>query len=187
MPVLVMYLVAAVLLLATAGVVFRLFVRRDYRRKGRLTALSSMLETVVFFAYGGFPSIYLASDWPAVYVHPILKGVALLLVAVGLGIVLVGIVKLGILRSLGQGKSELKQSGMYRLSRNPQALGCALYVIGFAVLWPSWYAVGWALMYAPIIHMMVLAEEEYLRGVHSEAYDRYCERVPRYLGFARTP
>jgi protein-S-isoprenylcysteine O-methyltransferase Ste14 len=32
---------------------------------------------------------------------------------------------------------------------------------------------------------MVLTEEEHLRAVHGEAYVRYCERVPRYIGFRR--
>jgi protein-S-isoprenylcysteine O-methyltransferase Ste14 len=39
------------------------------------------------------------------------------------------------------------------------------------------------LMYRAIAHMMVLTEEEHLLDVYDEEYERYCERVPRYLGF----
>jgi protein-S-isoprenylcysteine O-methyltransferase Ste14 len=30
-------------------------------------------------------------------------------------------------------------------------------------------------------HLMVMTEEEHLREVYGEEYERYCERVPRYL------
>ena len=79
------------------------------------------------------------------------------------------------------------QTGLYRLSRNPQIVGGSLLVIGSAVQWPSWYALGWVILYGAITHMMVLTEEEHLSAVHGEAYARYCERVPRYLGFPRRP
>jgi protein-S-isoprenylcysteine O-methyltransferase Ste14 len=50
------------------------------------------------------------------------------------------------------------------------------------VLWPSWYGVGWAILYAVVAHTMVLTEEEHLRDVYGEKFVRYCERVPRYIG-----
>jgi protein-S-isoprenylcysteine O-methyltransferase Ste14 len=61
-------------------------------------------------------------------------------------------------------------------------LSCALIVIGYALLWPTWHSLGWVLLYALIAHVMVITEEEHLRGVHGEAYLRYCQRVPRYFG-----
>ena len=64
-------------------------------------------------------------------------------------------------------------------------MGGALLVAGSAALWPSWYALGWLFLYAAIAHMMVLTEEEHMRNVHGEEYERYCERVPRYLGLPR--
>ncbi len=57
--------------------------------------------------------------------------------------------------------------------------------MGFALLWPSWYAVGWVILYAVIAYTMVLTEEEYLRRAFGAEYERYCRRVPRYLGFPR--
>ena len=58
-----------------------------------------------------------------------------------------------------------------------------LGIIGLALLWPSWYALGWVVLFGLITHTMVLAEEEHLRRMHKEEYDRYCENVPRYIGF----
>jgi len=57
-----------------------------------------------------------------------------------------------------------------------------MMVIGVAVLWPSWYALGWVLL-AAVFHIMVLTEEENLRNVYGEEYTQYCKRVPRYIGF----
>jgi len=36
-----------------------------------------------------------------------------------------------------------------------------------------------------LAHLMILSEEEHLRDVFGEEYERYCERVPRYLGLRR--
>lgn len=63
--------------------------------------------------------------------------------------------------------------------------GLWLYVIGFATLWPSLYALAWALLYVPIIHMMVFTEEAHLHKAYGKEYERYLERVPRYLGLPK--
>ena len=89
----------------------------------------------------------------------------------------------GFPRAMGLEVNVLRQSGPYRLTRNPQLLGYGLVVAGLALLWPSWYALGWASLYPVITHMMVLTEEEHLRSVFGEEYERYCQRVPRYVGF----
>jgi protein-S-isoprenylcysteine O-methyltransferase Ste14 len=91
----------------------------------------------------------------------------------------------GLRRAFGLEVNALKQTGPYRVTRNPQIVGGSLLVIGSAVLWPSWYALGWAVLYAVVAHMMVFTEEEHLRAVFGQEYELYCERVPRYLGFPR--
>jgi protein-S-isoprenylcysteine O-methyltransferase Ste14 len=182
---LTLYLTSAFLLLVAALVAFRLFGRRDYQRKGRPTPFSLFLQTLIFFLWGGFPYIYGPSDWPAVHLGPILEAIGWIALGVGLAVMFAAMAGLGLRRTFGQEPNLLKQTGLYRLTRNPQIVGCGLYGIGFALLWPSWYALGWAVLYAAIAHMMVLTEEEHLRDVHGEAYLRYCERVPRYLGFWR--
>jgi protein-S-isoprenylcysteine O-methyltransferase Ste14 len=58
-------------------------------------------------------------------------------------------------------------------------------VIGCAVLWPSWYALGWVVLYGVIGHVMVLTEEEHLRNVYGEEYTVYCKQIPRYVGIPR--
>jgi len=88
----------------------------------------------------------------------------------------------GLRRAFGLDVSRLLQSGPYRLSRNPQLVFGILLVVGTVILWPSWYAAGWAVLYAVIAHLMVLTEEEHLHAEYGEEYDSSCARVPRYLG-----
>jgi protein-S-isoprenylcysteine O-methyltransferase Ste14 len=173
-----------------AFAVFRIFVRHDYERKGRLTPFSSLLELLICFCYFFFPYIYAPSCWAELWscptpIGPVPRTMGLTSVVVGAAIAFPAMVWLGLRRSVGQEPRVLKETGFYRVTRNPQVMGGALMVIGVAALWPSWYALGWVVLYAVIFHMMVLTEEEHLRTTHGEEYKRYCERVPRYVGFPR--
>jgi protein-S-isoprenylcysteine O-methyltransferase Ste14 len=105
-------------------------------------------------------------------------------IILGLGFLFYGMVVLGLLPSIGRGRKGLTQSGIYRNTRNPQALACGLYVVGFTVLWPSWYAVGWAILNAILIHTMIITEEEHLLRAYGEGYAKYCRDVPRYFSLS---
>ena len=166
-------------------IIFQLLVQRDYLRKGRLTPPALFAQILAFFLWGCFSSIYILPDWPAVHTSPVLEAMGWALVAVGLVATFLAMSRLGPRRTLGQETNELKQTGFYRVPRNPQILAFGLLAIGFVVLWPSWYALGWVFLYAAIAHMMVITEEEHLRNTLGEEYLRYCEHAPRYLGLPR--
>ena len=176
------YFVGTMLLILAGILVFRFLVRRDYRHRGRLSVGVTILQSLLFFTYGGFPAVYLSSDWPKVHVGWFLHGFGLLLLIAGLIFLLLWMIRLGVLTSLGRGMGRLETGGIYRATRNPQALACGSFVLGFSLLWPSWFAVGWMLLYGFLIHLMVLAEEEHLARQFGEEYLDYCSRVPRYLG-----
>lgn len=110
---------------------------------------------------------------------------AMLAIIIGLASVIIAMSGLGLRRTFGQEVQALRQAGLYGLTRNPQIVGYGLVIAGSALLWPSWYALGWVGLYAVIAHLMVVTEEEHLRRVHGKDYARYCERVPRYLGLPR--
>jgi len=177
-----LYLFSYILLLSFGFIVLRRLVPRDYKKHGKLSPFIAFLQALLFFLYGGFPMLYLEKDWPAVsvslFIH--ISGVSLLFI--GLAFLLYGMLRLGVDRSIGRGKPQLERSGVYAISRNPQAIACGLYVIGFFILWPSWYALGWFFLYFVLIHMMVLSEEEHLRRKYGREYGEFCEKVPRYLG-----
>jgi len=178
------YFVAAIGLLTLAYLIFRVFVRRDYRRHGRLTWYSISLELLIFALHANFSYLYLPADWPALPLLPqehVLTATGLVLIAAGFIGVAVGMIGLGFRRVFGRDAAEIKRSGLYGLTRNPQILAYGVIMIGFAVLWSSWYALGWLMLYAAIAHLMVLTEEEHLRRLHGAAYERYCAEVPRYL------
>lgn len=180
-----LYLISSCLLIVVAFATFRVFVRRDYRERGRLGPISVLLEYLVFFLWACFTYV----DWPSAAsaspVDPVLRASARVLIVVGLGIMLIAMARLGIRRLHGLSSAALERSGLYGVSRNPQTVGSALAVIGYAMYWPSWHTVGWVVLYAVICHMMVLTEEEHLRSVFADEYGRYAERVPRYLGIPR--
>lgn len=176
------YILAYASLLVAGLYILRNIVRRTYRKQGRLTPVPCTLQALLFFVYGGFPVLYLQADWPAVRVNPVQHALGLFLLYGGLAILFYGMFILGVLRSLGTGRNGLHRSGLYRFTRNPQALACGAYVVGFTLLWPSWYALGWAVLFAILIHAMVMTEEEHLRRIHGHTFESYCRKVPRYLG-----
>jgi protein-S-isoprenylcysteine O-methyltransferase Ste14 len=175
------YLSAALLYLAAAFLVFRVFVRGDYRRRGKLTPLTALLQWLIFIVWGCFTW----ADWPARFPSPrggpVVEIVAWILVVAGLLGLSYGMLILGVRRTHGLAVDRLREFGPYRFTRNPQVLACSVAVAGYALLWPSWHTLGWFVLYAAAIHMMVLTEEEHLRAAHGEAYERYCARVRRYL------
>lgn len=179
------YLIFAFLIVICAFIIFRVFVRRDYKRKGRLTFFSTVLEWVIFFSLGWFIYFDLQGDWQPSSVLPVIRVIAWISLVLGMTFLIIGIVRLGFRRSNGLEVDVLRQTGLYSLSRNPQALACALAVVGYALFWPTWHTLGWILLYMIIIHLMILTEEENLRKVFGDEYVEYCKRVPRYVGIPR--
>jgi protein-S-isoprenylcysteine O-methyltransferase Ste14 len=190
LAVLVVYTVSAVLLLVAAILTFRRVVRRSYEQNQRLTPLPSFLQLLVWGLFCAFPCIYNPLDWawsqPSEgHVLPGQTGIGWVCVGAGLACALGAMAWLGVRRSFGQRGPGLGLAGPYRVTRNPQLAGGALLVVGYVVVWPSWYALGWLVLFAAISHTMVLTEEGFLHRLYAEEYERYCRRVPRYLGFPR--
>jgi protein-S-isoprenylcysteine O-methyltransferase Ste14 len=183
----VVYFVAAALLIAVAFVVFRVLVRRDYRRKRRATLLSSLLELLVMCLYVSFPSLYNPPQWMSFWsrkvpVNEPLRTAGVVCIAIGMLSAFGTMFWFGLRRAFGVQVKGLVQSGPYRVTRNPQLVGFTPVVLGCLLLWPSWYALGWAALYGVVAHLMVVTEEEHLLAVSGEEYARYCRRVPRYVG-----
>lgn len=184
------YFLAAALLIAAAVAVFRVFARSDYQRRGRLTLRTSFLETLVMILYMSFPYLYNPPRWVPFWSRAVpaskqLRMAGVLCIAVGLASAFGTMLWFGLRRAFGLQVEGLVQSGPYRVTRNPQIVGFLLVVLGCVVLWPSWYATGWVMLYGVVAHLMVRTEEEHLLSVYGEEYARYCQRVPRYVGLWR--
>lgn len=160
-------------------------VRSDYAQQGVLRKSTSNLEVLMFFLHGCLMGLSYASDaaWPPVSPYPAV-------VVLGIAIALIGLAQLisalrvfgPFWRMLGLNVQGLKQSGIYRRTRNPQLIGYWLMVLAIPAVWPSWYALISALLYWPMAHRMVMIEEEHLEAEFGEEYRQYCRQTPRYIG-----
>jgi protein-S-isoprenylcysteine O-methyltransferase Ste14 len=180
------YLALALLLLVFSFAVFRLVVRRDYRKLGRLGSLASLLQLLVFGAYFAFPYLFNPPEWPWFWMLSGSSALAwqiagLALICIGFLVAFGTMAWFGIRRALGVHLVGLMTRGPYKISRNPQILGGYLLVLGTALQRPSVYSVGWALMFAVIGRWMVVVEEEHLARMYGQQYQAYCRDVPRYL------
>lgn len=78
-------------------------------------------------------------------------------------------------------KTDLVNTGIYRLSRNPYFLSYDILILGYLFIFPS--IILFALYLALVItfHFMILEEEDYLQSVHGENYVAYKKKVNRYF------
>lgn len=182
----VVYFILAAALLVAAIVLFRVIVRRDYQRKGRLSVASGLLELLIFSLWAWFAYEFRPSDWPALHVGLAIKIIGWILFAGGFTVSFVAMGWLGMARSFGWAPDVLKQSLFYSVTRNPQSVAFMWGMIGYLMLWPSWYGLGAVILVAAMLHVMIVTEEEHLQTVHGDEFARYCGRVPRYLSFRRS-
>ena len=176
-------LITGLFLLLAAFVTFRVFVRRDYRTRGRLTTFSSLLQMLLFFLHGFSSYVYLDSgqvgkDSPSFVL-------AVLLMVAGLVLTGIAMTSLGMGDVVGLKVAGLKTSGFYRYTRNPQIVTGSLFYIGYAILWPSWTGLAWLGLLWIMLHVMVVTEEDHLRRTFGEEYECYCDMTPRYLGLRK--
>lgn len=79
-------------------------------------------------------------------------------------------------------ETKLIERGVYRFSRNPYFLAYLLMFAAYTTLLKSPLLLILSLIGFGMIHTMILREERYLAKIHGADYERYRQRVPRYLG-----
>jgi protein-S-isoprenylcysteine O-methyltransferase Ste14 len=122
-------------------------------------------------------------DLTLVRVPPPLKVVALGCWVLGFGLLFTGRFRLGASFRIGSPKerTSLETNGLFRISRNPMYLGVFATLLA-SILYtgnPILLLVG--IFIVVVHHLIVLAEERYLRDVFGDEYIAYCRRVRRYL------
>ncbi len=78
-------------------------------------------------------------------------------------------------------RTQLVQSGIYRISRNPAFVGFDLMYIGLLLAFPNLLHLVFALFPVVMLHLQILQEEAYCRATFGAPYKAYCKRVRRYL------
>lgn len=74
--------------------------------------------------------------------------------------------------------------GLYRYVRNPMYIGGVFILAGEAIFFASLILFGYTLFIFLCFHFFVIGyEEPALRRTFGNAYDTYCESVPRWLPF----
>ena len=99
-------------LLPVVGMLVFARVSRDYRRHGRLTKLSTALQTGLFVLHGASSFVFLNSHPGAIDIGNPLFGFALVLIGGGIVLLLSTIGRFGAKRALGHDSSSLTCSGM---------------------------------------------------------------------------
>jgi protein-S-isoprenylcysteine O-methyltransferase Ste14 len=161
-------------LLAGAFFVFAR-VRSDYRARGKLSRPVAILQVGFFCAYALSSYAFLDSRLSQVSTAGLLFPVALVLMIVGLLMIAWSMPTLG-RRSFGNEIGSLRSTGLYRYSRNPQLVGAFSFIVGYAMLWPSWQGALWASLWPVITHLMVRGEEEHLQRVFGDEYRKMTVR-----------
>ena len=136
-----------------------------------------VLILFVFVALG----VLALTDWNSSIVPDWLRYVVgAPLFAGGLLLAFSGVGQLGASNSVGL-KGELTTTGLYRYSRNPQYLGDAVMLVGLVLFSNATLVVLPGLFGALLFVLWPFTEEPWLRERFGAAYDRYCQRVPRFF------
>lgn len=178
------YLVAAFILILFSYITFRIIVRNDYSKKGKLTFISYFLEVLIFALHANFMYLFLPVKWPNIPALPeniVLQIIAIVFVLIGFLIVAVAMSGLGYGRTLGQDKKLLNTKGLYKYSRNPQLIGYGMILFSFVMLYFTWYSIGWFIIYLVISYFMIKSEEEFLTNNYGKEYQKYCNAIPRLI------
>jgi len=179
-----LYWISIFITFMLAALIFRVIVRRDYFARGSLSAFSVALEFVIFALHANMIYLHLSVPWPQL--PPLPENPFQLYLgagtsALGLLATLAIMAHLGFSTTVGQQPREVRQTGPYRWTRNPQILSYGMMLLGLGIMYPSLQTAAWILLYAAIAHLMVLTEEEHLKNQFGDNYLEYCSQVPRYI------
>lgn len=180
------YLLLQVILITCSYFYYTFYIKNVYFKHGKLTVFAGFSQLVVFAAHGFllYLPYYLYTNWPALESGTLSLVLGLAVCLVSFFILITGIVTLGpFMRMMGVNSSALTIRGIYKYSRNPQIVGYGLLLLGFGVLWPSWYIFAGLLSYGFIAHRMILTEELHLESLFADKYVSYCNQTPRYFRY----
>jgi len=159
-----------------------LHARREYRERGKLTPMGTLLLCAMLFVPNlvlELSTRYRIPDTPLAYF-------GVFLAVIGILLCLSSVLTFNsLLKVLCIEPGKLATTGLYRWSRNPQYVGYFLFLSGFSLNDWSLWCLAVLLVVAGSLHLLVLIEEEHLRRVFGEQYVEFHGAIPRYVGWGR--
>ncbi len=151
---------------------------------GRLFRLTMIVIAVIVITYAASDSAYeLLTPIPWLG-HPLLTWVGTVLLVLALVWMLIAQAQMGNAWRIGidaDTRTELVQTGLFAVSRNPIFLSMLVMLLGLLLVLPSAASLAVSVLGAALIHIQIRLEEEHLARLHGEAYRAYCRRVRRWL------
>ncbi|MBL8063576.1 MAG: isoprenylcysteine carboxylmethyltransferase family protein [Anaerolineales bacterium] len=151
---------------------------------GVLFRLTLIVTTVIVTLFAFLPNLY-AYLVPIHYLaHPSLNFIGITLLSTSVVWVLVAQVHMQKTWRIGideDVKTELVQTGLFRLSRNPIFLGMRMILLGLFLILPSAVSLAILIVGDLLIQIQVRLEEEFLTRTHGQAYLNYKKQVRRWL------
>lgn len=78
-------------------------------------------------------------------------------------------------------KGTLITNGIYKISRNPIAMGMLLGTVGLFMVTPNMVTFTIIILVHLIFSIRILLEERHLKKLHGDAYENYCKRTRRWI------
>jgi protein-S-isoprenylcysteine O-methyltransferase Ste14 len=126
---------------------------------------------------------------PALIHGPILQTTGVLLIAAGFLLFLAALASFGASWRVGideRRPGDLVTGGVFALSRNPIFVFLDLYFTGTFLIHGSLFFLASAVIVVVGVHYQIHQEERFLGHRYGPAYDHYCRRTPRYVGWPKT-
>jgi len=159
------FLLLSVIFVIFSYYIFRHIIKKDYKKRMRLSVTSYLLEILVFgmhanLIYGALQTKYpYLPPFPHNKLHTLFSGI---LFASGALILLLSWLKLGTQRSLGIDNNNLITGGLYQYSRNPQLVGYGFMLAAVTITYITLMVFIWFLLYIIVCVFMIQSEEEFL-------------------------
>ena len=151
---------------------------------GRLFRLTVIACMIVVSLYAFWPTAYPHLSPIAWLQHSALVYLGLALLAFSLIWTLLAQAQMGTAWRIGidtNQTTELVQLGVFRLSRNPIFLGMRLTLLGLFLVIPNAATLAVLVLGDGLTQIQVRLEEEFLAKTHGVVYERYRQRVRRWL------
>ena len=164
-------------------VVLSLVIKSPETEEGESSTVSSKTERIVFLAYHIMAfliiiySVFLPLKLGATWLY---AGLAIYL----LGIIMYMIVLVSFATTPLDREPVVK--GLYRYSRHPTYVASFIVFIGVGIASASWLVLLLSALYMVFIVIAVPAEERFLVQQYGDAYRRYMDKTPRWIGIPKS-